>query len=247
MLPSTAIESSCAPWPVYGTVVLGGALVVLDAVAAGGLGERLEVEGPLHAELDVLGGDGGAVLVLHAVADGERPLGEVVVGGAEVGGQVGHEDRLAGLLVVDELGQRPVEQRGRDRVGVGVVDLARVHGLERRERDDLDDAALLGALDLDRALPVRVGEVAGVGEVGRHLRRLTSAVRVAVVGGVSAAGAQRERPRSRQGHQGPGRPSHGAATFPSCVWARSVERRGVPERRFGAGRIQELPGHAGGP
>ena len=37
---------------------------------------------------------GRAVLVLHAVADRERPLGEVLVGRAEVGGQVGHQDRL---------------------------------------------------------------------------------------------------------------------------------------------------------
>ena len=104
--------------------------------------------------LTSLGGDGRAVLELHAVADRERPLGEVLVGRAGVGGQVGHQDRHA--VLDDVLGQRAVEQTAADAVGVGVVDLARVHRLERGDRDHLDRAALLGALDLARALAVRV-------------------------------------------------------------------------------------------
>ena len=62
----------------------------------------------LDAPGDLLGGDGLAVLPLRVVADRERPLGEVVVGRAQVGRQVGDEDHLAGLRVTGVLGQRPV-------------------------------------------------------------------------------------------------------------------------------------------
>ena len=71
-------------------------------------GSVLGVHRALDAEGDLLGGDRVAVLPLGVVADRERPLGEVVVGRAEVGGQVGHQDHLAGLVVAGVLGQRAV-------------------------------------------------------------------------------------------------------------------------------------------
>ena len=59
---------------------------------------------------------GLAVLPRRVVTDGERPLGEVLVGRAEVGREVGDQHHLAGVVVAGVLGQRPVRERLLDRV-----------------------------------------------------------------------------------------------------------------------------------
>src|SRR4029078_11241029 len=70
-------------------LVVGSTLEVHVRVVLAGAGrEAGSVHAPGHAEGDVLGGDGLAVLPLHTGTDREGPLGVVVVVGAQVGGEV---------------------------------------------------------------------------------------------------------------------------------------------------------------
>ena len=143
---------------------------------------------------------GVAVLPLDAVTDRELPLGEVVVGRAEVGGQVGDQDHLPGLRVVVVLRQLTGHQRRHDRVGVGVVEApsGRCGVVRPVEVSTVTVPPFLAPSMVDRTLTGRVRAVAGVAEVlGVDARAAAAAAAVAVAAaatggeGEEAGGGQR--------------------------------------------------------
>ena len=136
-----------------GTVVaVSVSEVVLGVLGAGTRREGVGVERALDAPGDLLGGDRLAVLPRRVVADRERPLGEVLVGAAQVGREVRDEDHLAGLVVAGVLGQRPVRERLLDRVARHRPAVGRVEVLGARvvRQVHRDGAARRSALDLGR-------------------------------------------------------------------------------------------------
>ena len=138
---------------------LVGAGVVLGAVdpadrvgLAGTRGERLGVERAQDAVLDLFAGDRVTGLPLGVVLDRELPLGEVLVGRAEVGGEVGDQLHVTGFGVAAVLRQRPVGEGLLDRVAEHRPSVGGVEVLGTRVRRDEhgDGATGGGALDLGR-------------------------------------------------------------------------------------------------
>ena len=134
-------------WVGVGPLVLVAVQEVVVRVRRA-VGEGVTVERGQDAELHVLRCDRAAVLILDAVTQRESPLGEVVVGRAQVGGQVGHQHHLLGLCVIDVLRQRPHHQVGQDGRSVDVVRLGRVHRRQAGDRHDVDVATSHRTLDL---------------------------------------------------------------------------------------------------
>ncbi len=203
VLPSTVMAWSLALGVGVGAVPLVATQEVgLGEVGSRAVRERLSVERALHAPLDLLSGDRRAVLPLRAVTHGELPLGEVCVRRAEVGGQVGHQDHVAGGLVVDVLRQLTHHQAGHDRVGVGVVEVGRVdRGGEPGRREHRHGAALGRPVDGHWSGGLGVLAAAGIAEVLR-VDACSSAgpgVSVSITG--SATGGERQEPGRGQRHE----------------------------------------------
>ncbi len=196
--PSTVTPSHFLPLSDVRPVVLPG----LPEVGLGVLGartgrERLGVHRALDAPRDLLGSDRLAVLPRGVVADRERPLGVVVVGGAEVGGQVGDQHHLAGLGVAGVLRQRPVRQGLLDRVAGDGPAVGRVQRVRTgvAGQEDRDGPARRGTLDVGSgALTVRVlADLGGVGERPVGVRAAGVVARAATCGQRQQRGTGDER------------------------------------------------------
>jgi hypothetical protein len=156
----------------------------------GPAGNGLGVHRALDAPRDLLGVTGlpsshlasSRIVNFHSVKSS--------FGVPEVGGQVGDQDHLAGLLVAGVLRQRPVRQRLLDRVAGDGPAVGRVHRVRTgvAGQVDRDGPARRGALDVGSgALTVRIlADLGGIGErpVG---------VRVAGVVARAAACGQRQQ------------------------------------------------------
>ena len=190
-LPSTST-------PLYSASLLNGPLylspsrknVVWYVGPSGQLGDR---ERALDGVGDVLGLDVGAVLVLQALAQGERPLGVVLVGTTEVRGHVRDELHVLRFLVVRVLRQRTGHQVREDRGRVRVVGLRRVQRGRDVGRQDRQGAALCGILGhRRRCLRVLVLEGAGLPALaGAGTHGLVAAGRTAP--GATPAGSKRHQ------------------------------------------------------
>ena len=156
MVTSWPSDGDAVPLLALGVLAGVGTLVVLAAleVRLGVLGARARREGvgverAADAERDLVGGDGLAVLPRGVVTDGEGPLRVVVVGRAQVGGEVGDQQRLT-VLVAGVLGQRAARERLLDRVARDGPPASRVErvGTGVAGQVDRDGAAGGRALDV---------------------------------------------------------------------------------------------------
>jgi hypothetical protein len=87
---------------------------------------KRRVERPLNAERDVVGGHLGAVFEPDPVTDRERPLGEVLVRGAKVGGDIRHHHHRTMHRFIHVLRQRTGHQTCEQRTRI--VELAQPGG-----------------------------------------------------------------------------------------------------------------------